>query len=291
MNVLNLMMSFFMLQSGASISCDTTAPIQYKTITTSLGDIAVQLKIINKKPPILLLHGVYFDHHLWDCQVDKLTNYSTITIDMPLHGGSKAVKTKGWDLQDCAKMVLEILDQLELPKVIGIGHSWGSMTLLRAADLQPERFQALGFCNMPFKGSTPKIRSKFRFQHIVLGFRTFYTKQVAKALFGEKILKDNPKLLAYLQQSMGKLTAKEIRWTDKIAIIDAEDASQKIRTLKVPTIALKGEEDYVAAPLQLQLLMVKGGHVSPLEAKEDVLAFIFKVIALGEQNDTTRVIK
>ena len=126
-------------------------------IHTNLGKIAVCQKLTNSdKTPIMFLHGVYFDHHLWDKVINSIQDRSTFSVDMPFHGLSKEITKTDWTLNDCADMLLEILDSLQIAKVIAVGHSWGSMTILRAASKQPERFENVLLCNMPFLAATKK---------------------------------------------------------------------------------------------------------------------------------------
>ncbi|MFM8917067.1 MAG: alpha/beta fold hydrolase, partial [Bacteroidota bacterium] len=162
-------------------------------ITTNIGKIAVyQKKVDSNKIPIIFLHGVYFDHHLWDEVIDSLNDRTIIALDMPLHGLSKEITKNDWTLNDCSEMLLEILDRLHIAKVIAIGHSWGSMTIIRAASNQPERFESVLLCNMPFLEATKRQKLTFGLQHSMLIFRNFYTKQAAKALFGKTSLKEIP---------------------------------------------------------------------------------------------------
>ena len=63
---------------------------QTQFINTKIGKIAVHT--IERKSdnlPIIFLHGVYFDHHLWDNQVSEINDRTVITLDMPLHGKSR----------------------------------------------------------------------------------------------------------------------------------------------------------------------------------------------------------
>jgi pimeloyl-ACP methyl ester carboxylesterase len=77
---------------------------------------------------------------------------------------------------------------------------------------------------------------------------------------------------------MDLLTTGQIKHTDRAVIANAEDASALIKSLKVKTLALKGEEDYVPAPPHLETIIVKGGHVSPLENAEEVSEFIKRLL-------------
>jgi hypothetical protein len=49
--------------------------------------------------------------------------------------------------------------------------------------------------------------------------------------------------------------------------------------LQVKALALKGAEDYVPSPPNLETIIVKGGHVSPLENPIGVIEFIKVLIS------------
>ena len=247
-------------------------------INTNLGKIAVYPKLVDSdKTPIIFLHGVYFDHHLWDEVINSINDRTTFSIDMPFHGLSKEITKNDWSLNDCSEMLLEILVSLKITKVIAVGHSWGSMTILRAASKQPERFESVLLCNMPFLTATKKQKLTFRLQHSMLLFRNFYTKQAAKALFGKTSLKENPSLVDQLKRPMDLLSNAQIKHTDKAVIADSEDASELIKNLKVRALALKGIEDYVPAPPSIETIVIGGGHISPLEKPEEVLNLLYNL--------------
>ena len=242
-------------------------------INTNLGKIAVYPKLVDSdKTPIIFLHGVYFDHQLWDEVIDSIQDRTTYFVDMPFHGLSKEITKNDWSLNDCADMLLEILDSLKITQVIAVGHSWGSMTILRAASKQPERFESVLLCNMPFLTATKKQKITFGLQHSMLIFRNFYTKQAAKALFGKTSLKENPSLVDQLKRPMDLLSNAQIKHTDKAVIADAEDASELIKNLKVRALALKGIEDYVPSPPSIETIVIGGGHISPLEKPNEILS-------------------
>ena len=197
---------------------------------------------------------------------------------MPLHGDSQEKILRNWTLNDCANMLIEILDSLQIPKVIAVGHSWGSMTILRAAHKQPARFESIGLCNMNFQAATIKQKVTIYLQHSMLGLRDFYTKQSAKSLFGKTSLKENLSLINQLKRPMNILSNKQIKQIDKAVMVNADDTTYLIETLKVNAIALKGEEDYVPTPPKIETIMVKGGHVSPLERPLEVSNLVSRLI-------------
>lgn len=219
-----------------------------------------------------MLHGVYFDHRLWKHQVAAVSDRTLILPDMPLHGDSRQITKSNWNLDDCGGMLLDILDYLKIPEVVALGHSWGSMSILRAAARAPERFESLLLCNMPFQVARPKQQFVFRMQHLMLPFRSFYTRQAAASLFGKQSLQHQPELYGELERPMRLLSNRDIRNIDRKVILETTDASHLMEQLTVMAIALKGEEDYVPAPQHLQTIVVEGGHISPLEAPEQVNA-------------------
>jgi 3-oxoadipate enol-lactonase len=274
------MKTYLLFLSNIFISTNIMAQqLQKQTIKTRIGNVAIYSKSKENTTPIIFLHGVYFDHHLWDKQIEQINDRTVIAIDMPLHGESNINIVQQWNLDDCANMLIEILDSLKIEKVIAIGHSWGSMTILRACNNKPNRFQSIGLCNMPWQSGSSQ-KNKFFWQHSMLSFRKFYTKQAAKSLFGKTNLNNNPNLFNKLATSMNKLSNKEIKQIDKEVIVNAKNVSTFLQDLKLKALALIGKDDYLKPPPYLQTEIVKGGHVSPLQAEVEIGLFIKKVVGL-----------
>lgn len=251
-----------------------------KMLNTKIGRIATfHRPSESKNTALLFLHGVYFDHHLWDQVIQTIQDRTIITLDMPLHGDSKQISKVDWTLEDCADMLLEVMDQLQLGRVVAVGHSWGSMTILRAANQQPERFESVVLCNMPFRAVSKWKKRLIRLQHTLLVFRDFYTTQASKALFGQTTRKTNPTLIHHLQRTMRLLSNQEIKKVDKEVILEAKDSSHLIQQMSVAAIAIKGREDYVPVPPVLQTILVEGGHVSPLETPQEISKLISEFVA------------
>lgn len=244
-------------------------------IQTTAGNIAVFIKQHpSQETPIVFLHGVYFDHRLWEKFTSQINDRTVIAIDMPLHGESVENIKADWNLDDCADMLLQVIDSLKLQQVIAVGHSWGSMTILRAAGKAPGRFASAGLCNMPFQAATKQEKRNIKIQHTAMIFKGFYMKQAAKALMSKESLTRHPEMMQQLIMPMSKMPSKAIRYTDRAVRINATDATPLIRSLQVRTMALTGESDYVGTPPLPQAHIVKGGHVSPLEAPEEVYKMI-----------------
>ena len=127
--------------------------MQELMISTVLGKIALRIDEQGGDEPLIFLHGVFLDRSLWAAYDTHLTGRTHVYVDMPAHGRSEDVGRR-WTLDECAVMLIQILDALDLARCVVVGHSWGSMTALRAASEHPDRFRALCLCNMPFKRSS-----------------------------------------------------------------------------------------------------------------------------------------
>lgn len=249
-------------------------------IATSMGSIFYNIKEVKGTTPIVFLHGVYFDHNLWNILRSRLDSNTTIAFDMPLHGKSRENVPSDWTMSEVADLLIEVLDSLGIEKCYAIGHSWGSMTILRASVKNPERFVSIGLGNMPIDEGTKKRRRTFTFQHSMLVFRKFYTEQAAKSLFSPTSIKTNPSLNDSLARSMKLLSNRDIKQTDKAVITHVDDGYQYIDKLSVPAIALVGKDDYVSTSPKIRTRTVLGGHVSPLESPNEFFQFIDDVISI-----------
>ncbi|MEM1220755.1 MAG: alpha/beta hydrolase [Bacteroidota bacterium] len=257
-----------------------TLPLQTEMINTHLGSIAVHVRWVEGTTPLVLLHGVYLDHQLWARQMEEITDRTIIAIDMPMHGASQLGPT-AWSMEDCSEMLIEVLDELYLDQVYAVGHSWGGMTILRAASEHPERFVGLGLCNTPLEGTSPVRRKKFKRQHWLLSFKSFYARKAGESMLGQSSRSTNEELLPRFEQQFLSNSNQSIKQTDWAVIMEAKDSQHLPGKLVVPAIALRGEEDYVKAPIGLETTVVPGGHISPWEQPEAVTQFIKEVIALA----------
>ncbi|MGH6769295.1 MAG: alpha/beta fold hydrolase [Xanthobacteraceae bacterium] len=93
--------------------------------------------------PLVLVHALPFDHHLWLCQVERFSS-SFRTIAMDLRGWGRSAKPRThFTLRDMADDVLGVLaDENVTDGVIVLGCSIGSKIALMLACDHPEIFQA-----------------------------------------------------------------------------------------------------------------------------------------------------
>jgi pimeloyl-ACP methyl ester carboxylesterase len=94
------------------------------------------------RTPLVLLHGAGGDYLHWPFQIRRLSGFRVYALDLPGHG-----KSEGHGLQsiaDYAGVIVQWMNEMEIPKAILIGHSMGSAIALWLAIHHPQRVWGLG---------------------------------------------------------------------------------------------------------------------------------------------------
>lgn len=246
-------------------------------IKTCLGPVTAVTTGEGTGVPVLYLHGVFLDKSLWDQITPEIPGHQAICVDMPNHGSNGPVGVN-WSLADCVKMVPEIITGLGHEKVIGIGHSWGSMVLLRAASDRPDLFASLGLMNMPV---VPPGLQTLVFMNLIkqlAGFRRVFGRATANTLYSRGYLKMHPEAVTNIQQNLLKRSNKEIEQVIDAVMVKSDDSRPYLEQLKVPALAAIGVDDSVEKPGHLETHVLPGGHVSPHEAPVETIRFIREVL-------------
>lgn len=257
----------------------TKAPMNEVLIGTNLGRICVAVDEGRVDTPVIFLHGVFLDKCLWTNVCAPAGGRRRIFVDMPAHGDSENVGFD-WRLDDCVAMLIRVLDELEVKRCIAVGHSWGSMTALRAAVRHPDRFEALALFNMPFKKTSGLRRISFIMQKSIAAFPQFYAAQAAKSLYSKGFIERRPELALQMIEGLSRRPRAEIARIIEAVIIQPEDSSALIQELRVPALAIVGQTDYVGIPPKIRVVTVPGGHISPHEAESDTRDAIKNVLEM-----------
>ena len=246
-------------------------------IKTQLGNLCVAVSGESQLTPVIYLHGIFLDKDLWKHVCLPFNERMQVFVDMPAHGKSDNVGFD-WTLEDCVTVLVEILEELKIERCVAIGHSWGSMTALRAAVAYPNRFQALGLFNMPHKRTEGLSRAGFSLLKTATRFPRFFATQAAKSLYSKEVLEKRPELIAQMIERLAQRPQVEINRIINAVILQAKDASPLIQQVKVPALAIVGEKDSVGTPSGIETLTVPGGHISPHETEEHSRVAIKKLL-------------
>ena len=115
---------------------------QPKTYQVTLPDVALQVtEWPGESDPVLLLHRHRFSQPLLGQHRPSDARRSHIRGGRPLHGGSDRHGEVDWLLM--ASDIEVLLDQLDLNRVVGVGHSMGGYLMAYVGACQLRRFRQL----------------------------------------------------------------------------------------------------------------------------------------------------
>jgi non-heme chloroperoxidase len=108
-----------------------------------IGDVRLRVQDVGAGPPVVLIAGFGMSHEIWDRQVRVLSvSHRVVCVDQRGHGGSDA-PLSGYDVDQLARDLLGVLDELEIESCTLVGWSFGGQVVFRLAALAPNRVAGL----------------------------------------------------------------------------------------------------------------------------------------------------
>lgn len=250
-------------------------------------------------PPLVLLHGWPQNWYAWRHVIPRFAErYRVLCPDLRGLGWSEA-PARGYEKESLASDILSLLDALELPRVLIVGHDWGALVGFLLCLREPERVERFVALNEPHPWLRPSPWDA------VHGWRFWYQPVLAAPGGGTWLVRSRPGLVKRLIRAW---SANDV-WTEEELDVFAERlrepsraraSAQYYRTfllrelvptlagryrhsrLRTPTLLLAGGDDGVVRPHQLRgferhaddmrLEVIPGvGHFSAEEAPDLVV--------------------
>ena len=200
--------------------------------------------------PIILLHGFPFNRSMWREQIDYLSarNYRVVAPDLRGLGENKS-DTDISTMEDMARDVARLMDELKIENAIICGLSMGCYVAFEFIHLFPKRVRALILCGprAQVPDETEKINREAQALRVLAEGMEFAVESISTKLLarrtvdeksdvvrrvGEMVLSTDPRGAAAAQRGM----AARRDYSDDLAKID------------VPTLIVAGREDGVRTP-------------------------------------------
>ena len=110
----------------------------------SSDDVSIHYNVYGQgEIALVFVHGWCTDMSIWAEQIPSFfVNYKLVSIDLPGHGKS-GLDRKIWTMEAFGRDVVAVVEQLDLKKVVLVGHSMGGPVILETARLIPERVLGL----------------------------------------------------------------------------------------------------------------------------------------------------
>ena len=111
-----------------------------------------------KGPLVLLCHGFPESWYSWRHQIDALAAAGFHAVAPDMRGYGKSDRPEAIDQYTIFHLVgdlVGLLDALEVPTAVIVGHDWGAGIAWQAARLRPDRFRAVVAFSVPFRPRGP----------------------------------------------------------------------------------------------------------------------------------------
>jgi magnesium chelatase accessory protein len=145
-------------------------------------------------PTVLLVHGTAASVHSWrDVMPLVAQTHHVIALDLPGHGGTKALSSSDYTLERMGRGVVALCAAMNLSPAIVVGHSAGSAILAWACGhhrMTPDKLISFNGAFYPFSGVAGSLFSPIAKLIAFNGFLPRILSSVASRNTVEKLLRD-----------------------------------------------------------------------------------------------------
>jgi 3-oxoadipate enol-lactonase len=237
--------------------------------------IHYELAGLSDAPVLVFSNSLGATFSMWDPQMTALRNqFRILRYDTRGHGQS-SVTPGPYNLEQLARDVLGLLDQLKLDRVHFCGLSMGGQTGIWLALHAPGRLHKLVLCNTAAKiGSAETWNS--RIEAIQKGGMKAVSAAVMERWFSPKYRTTFPEVVASTQLMFE--SANSDGYIANCVAIREFDAREAIAAIHVPTLVIAGTSDAATTPAEGRYLAdriagaryveLNAAHLSNIEDRE-----------------------
>ena len=261
------------------------------------ADLSIKMHYLDlgnpRNLPIILIHGMTFDHQMWNPQIQVLKDkYRVIAYDLRGHGLS-IVGDGQYTYKMFVNDLIDLMDHLHSKQAVLCGLSMGGAIALRAYEMNPDRIKALILCDTRTEADSNETKY-WREDSIELiknnGLESF-THEFINNIFARESFKDHPKAVELIRNIILSSSPQAICGV-LLAQAARTDMKHVLTKIKVPTLIMIGENDnftpYASSEtmndeiINSKLKIIsKAGHVSNLENTDEfnhnLLEFMKKI--------------
>ncbi len=243
-------------------------------------DSTVKNIIASGETPLVLLHGFLESSTMWK-HVQFPIGYPIVTIDLPGHGKSRDHDSGYSSIEEMAKEVIAVIDELQITNYHLIGHSMGGYVGLEVKRLD-SRLDKVMLLNSNFwSDSSQKVQDRIRVSEIVQTNKSHFIYEVIPNLFlnPEKFDADVKDLIAEALEMPSMAIAKA-----SLAMSERVDFSEFVHENAEDFTIVQGVEDPIVSVSQMReklegvginfTELEEVGHMAHFEAPERVQKII-----------------
>ena len=244
------------------------------------GDAEIAYETWGSGPPVVLLHPFPAHHEFWSPSAQALApRYRLILPDLRGHGES-GIGEGPATMQKHAADLACILKDAGVDRGAFVGTSIGGYILFEFWRRSRDRVSALALCNTKAQADTPEAKAarlKAAADVMERGVEPFFESMVPR-LIGQTTRRTRPDRVEGALRMMRKMSPEDVAQVQR-GIAERPDSVATLKTIRVPTLLLAGDEDIVTGPPEAELmrqnisgselkLIPKAGHFSAWEQPE-----------------------
>lgn len=240
-------------------------------------DAEIVYWILGDGPSVVLLHPFPAHHEFWLPVAEELcSRYRLILPDLRGHGESEIGEGPA-TMAKHAKDLVRVLDDAKVGRVPLLGVSIGGYILFELWRKHPDRVRALGLSNTKAPADNAEGRAgRLEAANDVLERGTEpFLESMASRLLGKTTQELRPDLVQGALRMMRQMSPEDIAEVQR-GMAERPDSIDTLKTIKVPTLIVTGEEDILTGINEAELMrqhiagsqlkvIPKAGHYSPWE--------------------------
>lgn len=139
-------------------------------------------QVDSTKTPVVFLHGFLESSTMWE-ELELPEDRSVLMVDLPGHGGSITITDCANSIDDMAKAVLEVVDEVGLSEFHMVGHSMGGYVALVTKEMEPKVKRVMLLNSNYWTDSPQKVKDRKRVAEIVKTNQAHFIYEVIPNLF------------------------------------------------------------------------------------------------------------
>lgn len=247
------------------------------------------------KPAVLLLHGGYLSHRVWQHQLPVLRDhYRVIAPDLRAHGRSGRAG-RPYSVEQFAWDVAALLEQLAVTQVHACGHSLGGMVALHLALLHPGAVRSLVLAETSYGTRSTRWEALFTDTTRLL-FRLANIRWLGR-VFARSLAGQTPGIFGYVEEELSASLDDPESFRAIWNAVISFDARSRLGGVRQPTLVIVGERNRRThaqgrvfarlLPNARHAVLPGAGHLLMLDRPQEFTALVLNFLASQEEEPSS----